>query len=109
MLFVHPLMNLNIKVSIIVIATLITGMIVSISPSAFSQTTTSGNEGNVHLGAAVKALQSGNTSAALMHMNQADKIITGAAKMHLDAAISALQSGDKSGAMMHLQQSQKSQ
>lgn len=108
MLFVLSLMNINIKVSMIVIATLITGMMISTSPSAFSQTTTSASEGNVHLDSAVKALQSGNTSAALMHMNQADKIVTGAAKMHLDAAISALQSGDKSGAMMHLQQSQKS-
>jgi hypothetical protein len=44
-----------------------------------------------------------------MHMNQADKTLTGAAKMHLDAAIKALQSGDTNGALMHLQQSQKNQ
>ena len=41
-----------------------------------------------------------------MHMIEADKTLTGAAKMYLDAAISALQSGDTSGAKMHLGQSQ---
>ncbi len=44
-----------------------------------------------------------------MHMNQADKTLTGAAKMHLDAAIKTLQSGDTNGALMHIQQSQKNQ
>lgn len=65
------------------------------------------SQGNVHLDAAAKALQSGDKNGALMHMNEADKTLTGAAKMHLDAAISALQSGDTNGAMMHLQESQK--
>jgi hypothetical protein len=37
-------------------------------------------------------LQSGDTKGALMHMNEADKTLTGAAKMHLKTAISALQS-----------------
>ena len=50
-----------------------------------------------------------DTNGALMHLNQADKTLTGAAKMHLDAGIKALQSGDTNGALMHLQQSQKSQ
>ena len=42
-------------------------------------------------------------------MKEADKTLTGAAKMHLDAAISALQSGDTSGASMHLEAAQKNQ
>jgi predicted negative regulator of RcsB-dependent stress response len=101
-------MNKNVKVPILVLATLITGMLIGITPLSFSQATT-GSQGNVHLDAAIKALQSGDTNGALMHMNQADKTLTGAAKMHLDAAIKALQSGDTNGALMHLQQSQKNQ
>ncbi len=101
-------MNKNVKVPILVIATLITGMLISITPLVFSQAST-GSQGNVHLDAAIKALQAGDTNGALMHMNQADKTLTGAAKMHLDAAIKALQAGDTNGALMHLQQSQKNQ
>ena len=37
-----------------------------------------------------------------MYMNEADKTLTGAAKMHLDAAINALQSGDSNMAKKHL-------
>ena len=103
MLLKYYLMNMTIKISMVVIATLISGIMLSITPLSFALS------GNVHLDAAASALQSGDTSGALMHMNQADKTLTGAAKMHLDAAISALQSGDTSGALMHLQQSQKSQ
>jgi hypothetical protein len=107
-------MNKNFKVSILVVATLITGMMVSITTTtlAFSQATTNstgGNQGNMHLDAGIKALQSGDTNGALMHLQQADKTLTGAAKMHLDAGIKALQSGDTNGALMHLQQAQKSQ
>ena len=80
--------------SIIVVAVIITA--INFTPIAFAQ-------GNIHLDAAAKALQSGDTKGALTHMNEADKTLTGAAKMHLDAAISALQSGDTSGASMHLQ------
>ncbi|MDQ6723100.1 MAG: hypothetical protein M3Z01_02375 [Thermoproteota archaeon] len=94
--------NTQNKISMIVIATLITGMMLSINPLAFAVA------GNVHLDAAISALQSGDTNGALMYMNQADSTLTGAAKMHLDAAISALQSGDTNGALVHLQQSQKS-
>ena len=56
-----------------------------------------------------KSLQSGDTKGALTHMKEADKTLTGAAKMDLDAAISALQSDDTSGASMHLELAQKSQ
>ena len=54
------------------------------------------------LGAATQAFLTGNENKALMYMNQADKTLTGAAKMHLDAAISALQSGDSNMAKKHL-------
>ena len=99
-------MNIKIKsysiaiTSIIAAAVIITA--VNSNPSAFAQ-------GNIHLDAAAKALQSGDTKGALTHMNEADKTLTGAAKMHLDAAISALQSGDTKGASMHLQEAQKNQ
>ena len=54
------------------------------------------------LGAATQAFLTGNENKALMYMNEADKTLTGAAKMHLDAAISALQSGDTNMAKKHL-------
>ena len=67
----------NFKVSILVVATLITGMMVSTTtPLAFSQATTNstgGNQGNMHLDAGIKALQSGDTNGALMHLQQAQK------------------------------------
>jgi len=85
---------------IIAVAVIITTK--NFTPIAFAQ-------GNIHLDAAAKALQSGDTKGALTHMNEADKTLTGAAKMHLDAAISALQSDDTSGASMHLELAQKSQ
>ena len=70
-------MNKNFKVSILVVATLITGMMVSTTtPLAFSQATTNstgGNQGNMHLDAGIKALQSGDTNGALMHLQQAQK------------------------------------
>ena len=58
------------------------------------------------LGAAIKAFLFRDENKALMHMNEADKTITGAAKMNLDAAISALQSGDTNMAKEHLAKSQ---
>jgi hypothetical protein len=96
-------MNTKITICSLVVASLFAvAMTVNINSFAFAQ-------GNIHLDAASKALQSGDTQGALTHMNEADKTLTGAAKMHLDAAISALQSGDKSGATMHLQEAQKNQ
>jgi len=86
--------------SIIAAAVIITA--INFNPIAFAQ-------GNIHLDAAAKALESGDTKGALTHMKEADKTLTGAAKMHLDAAISALQSGDTNGASMHLQVAQKNQ
>ena len=59
-----------------------------------------------HLGAAIKAFLFRDENKALMHMNEADKTITGAAKMNLDAAISALQSGDTNMAKEHLAKAQ---
>ena len=54
------------------------------------------------MGASTQAFLIGNENKALMYMNEADKTLTGAAKMHLDAAISALQSGDSNMAKKHL-------
>ena len=95
-------MDSKIKIYSLVIASLIAtaAITVGINTFAFAQ-------GNIHLDAAAKALQSSDTKGALMHMNEADKTLTGAAKMHLEAAITALQSGDTNGATMHLQQVQQ--
>lgn len=122
-------MKIKTNICSLVIASVIAAMVIGINPFAFGQNSTnltsssnmifsssnstasvnggSGSQGNVHLDAAMKALQSGDKNGALMHMNEAAKTLTGAAKMHLDAAISALQSGDTNGATMHLQESQK--
>jgi len=54
------------------------------------------------LGAATQAFLTGKENKALMYMNEADKTLTGAAKMHLNAAINALQSGDSNMAKKHL-------
>ena len=54
------------------------------------------------MGAATQAFLTGKENKALMYMNEADKTLTGAAKMHLDAAINALQSGDSNMAKKHL-------
>jgi predicted negative regulator of RcsB-dependent stress response len=99
-------MNIETKLYSIVIPSIIAAAVIitatNFNPIAFAQ-------GNIHLDAAAKALESGDTKGALTHMNEADKTLTGAAKMHLDAAISALESGDTSGASMHLQVAQKNQ
>ncbi len=82
---------------------------VSVTASASNSTASGGedSQGKMHLGVAIGALQSGDKEEAMMHMNEADKTLTGAAKLHLGVAINALQSGDKEGAMMHLQESQR--
>jgi len=103
-------MNIKIKLCSFIIASIIAFAVVATATTinsnyfAFAQ-------GNIHLDAAAKALQSGDNKGALMHMNEADKTLTGSAKMHLDLAISALQSGDGDikGALMHLQQAQQNQ
>ncbi len=65
------------KISIIVFATLISGIMVGINPFVSAQTTTTsstgGNQGNMHLDAGIKALQSGDTNGALMHLQQSQK------------------------------------
>jgi hypothetical protein len=104
-------MNMTFKISMLVIATLIASMMAGISPlaSALSTNGTSTSQGNMHLDAGIKALQSGDSKGALMHLNQANSTLTGTAQKHLDAGIKALQSGDSKGALMHLQAAQKSQ
>ena len=121
-------MDFKTKICSLVIASIITAMVVSFNPFVFAQSTSNqtgnnatsatsnstangssggSNPGKIHLDLAVKALQSGDKNGALMHMNEADKTLTGGAKMHLGVAINALQSGDTNGAIMHLQESQK--
>ena len=70
--------------------------------TAYAQTITP----KMHLEEGIKALKSGDTQGAMMHLNAADQGLTSAsdqsAKMHLDQGIQALKSGDNQGAMMHL-------
>jgi hypothetical protein len=54
------------------------------------------------LGAAIQSFLFRDENKALMHMNEANKTLTGAAKMFLDAAINALQSGDTNRAKEYL-------
>ncbi len=71
-------------------------------PSAYAQAITP----KMHLEEGIKALKSGDSQGAMMHLNAADQGLTSAsdqsAKMHLDQGIQALKSGDSQGAMMHL-------
>jgi hypothetical protein len=64
------------------------------------------NSEETQLGAAIQAFLSRDENKALMHMIEADKTLTGMAKIHLDAAISALQSGDANRAKMHIGETQ---
>jgi hypothetical protein len=77
----------------------------SIASSAFAQTITP----KMHLEEGIKALKSGDSQGAIMHLDAADKGLASSssssdqsAKMHLDQGIKALKSGDSQGAMMHL-------
>ena len=120
-------MNIKIKTFLLVIIMVIAIIVInSNNPFIFAQSSsnqvgnnttsttksnsTANNSGSIkcsnseltQLGAATQAFLTGNENKALMYMNQADKTLTGAAKMHLDAAISALQSGDSNMAKKHL-------
>jgi hypothetical protein len=56
---------------------------------------------------AIKALDSGDDTAAEGYMKEADKSLSaGQAKMHLGEAMKALQAGDIQGAKMHAQVAQ---
>ena len=56
---------------------------------------------------AIKALDSGDDTAAEGYMKEADKgLSAGQAKMHLGEAMKALQAGDSQGAKMHAQVAQ---
>ena len=60
----------------------------------------------VHLEEGIKALRSGDSQGALMHLSVADQGLSSSsdqsAKMHLDEGIKALKAGDTQGALMHL-------
>lgn len=75
------------------------------TPSASAQAITP----KMHLDEGIKALKSGDSQGAMMHLNAAEQGLSSSssgqsAKMHLDAGIQALKSGDNQGAMMHLTQ-----
>ena len=121
-------MNIKIKTFLLVIIMVIAIIVISSNnPFVFAQSssnqignnttsttklnsTANNNSGSIkcsnseltQLGASTQAFLIGNENKALMYMNEADKTLTGAAKMHLDAAISALQSGDSNMAKKHL-------
>src|SRR6476661_4699397 len=121
-------MNIKIKTFLLVIAMVIATIVISSNnPFIFAQSSSNQTGNNVtsttksnstannnssifkcsnseltQLGAATQAFLTGKENKALMYMNQADKTLTGAAKMHLDASISALQSGDSNMAKKHL-------
>ena len=121
-------MSINIKLCSLVITMVIVAIVISSNPFIFAQSlsnqtgnsTTStksnlttnnssiicSNSEEIQLGAAIQAFLSRDENKALMHMKEADKTITGAAKLYLDKSISAMQSGDTSAAKMHLGQSQ---
>ena len=75
-----------------------------ISAPAFAQEVTP----KMHLEEGIKALKSGDTQGALMHLDEADKGISDqSAKMHLDEGIKALNANDNQGALMHLDAADK--
>ena len=62
----------------------------------------------VHLEEGIKALKTGDTQGALMHLNEADKGISDqSAKMHLGEGIKAVKANDNQGALMHLDAADK--
>jgi cellobiose-specific phosphotransferase system component IIA len=84
---------LIVATALLVISTVIvnSGSHVSATPQA-----------KTHLDEGIKALQSGNTDSAMMHLKAADELLSsGEAKTHLDEGIKALQSGDTDSAMTH--------
>jgi predicted negative regulator of RcsB-dependent stress response len=92
------MMKINSKTTTILVVTVLISAMMMIGTGSIA----SAKKGNIHLDAAMSALEAKDSKGALMHMNEADKTLTGAAKTHLDAAITALNSGDLDGAKMHL-------
>jgi cellobiose-specific phosphotransferase system component IIA len=81
----------------------------NVSPFTSSAATTGNGAAKMHLGEAMKALQTGDTAGAETHRGEADKVLSeGSAKMHLGEAMKALQAGDIEGAKMHAQVAQDS-
>jgi hypothetical protein len=58
---------------------------------------------NKQLDQAMKALDSEDNAAAEGYLKEADKSLSGEAKMHIGEAMKALQAGDIEGAKMHTQ------
>jgi predicted negative regulator of RcsB-dependent stress response len=95
-------MKINSKMTITVIATILISAMMIIGTGSIA----SAKKGNIHLDAAMSALDAKDAKNALIHLDEADKTLTGAAKTHLDAAIKSLNSGDLDGAKMHLKLAQ---
>jgi predicted negative regulator of RcsB-dependent stress response len=97
------MMKINSKTATTVIATvLISAIMMMMGTGSIASAQTK----NIHLDAAMSALDAKDAKGALIHLDEADKTLTGAAKTHLDAAIKALNSGDLDGAKMHLKLAQ---
>jgi hypothetical protein len=103
-----------VSANIILVPVLTLSIIAAVSnfsaSQASAQTSSPTSSAKMHLDEGIKALQSGNTTGALMHLNAADKLLVEihvpasaqSGKMHLDEGIKALQSGNTKGALMHL-------
>jgi hypothetical protein len=120
----YPLMTIKSKTYSSVMTMAIVAIVTSSDPFVFAQllsnqtgndtvsnkSNSTANNGSIrcsdseltHLGAAIQSFLFRDENKALMHMNEANKTLTGAAKMFLDAAINALQSGDTNRAKEYL-------
>ena len=96
------MMKINSKTTTIVVATVLISAMMMIGTGSIALA----QKSNIHLDAAMSALDEKDSKQALIHLDEADKTLTGAAKTHLDAAIKALNSGDLDGAKMHLKLAQ---
>ena len=83
-------MNKSIKDRYPILATTLSGIVAVIADSDGPLLATSA-EANMHIDEGIKALQGGDTQAAMTHLKAADGLLSpGEAKMHLDKGIKAL-------------------
>ena len=81
----------------------------STNQTGVNMTTGAGGDGgnqepaNKQLDQVMKALDSEDNAAAEGYLKEADKSLSGEAKMHIGEAMKALQAGDIEGAKMHTQ------
>ncbi|MGN6346655.1 MAG: hypothetical protein ACTHME_03020 [Candidatus Nitrosocosmicus sp.] len=67
----------------------------------------SGSAVRMQIDEALKSLESNDLSAALVHMQEADKNSSGQLKIHIEDAIKSLEANDASGALIHIQLAQQ--